>query len=104
MAATQPSQRRAKTTDGAVQGDSDANTHEKGVQKVVGQNSRCAQSSNLLGATAASGAQEQTVVMAESASLEEGAELSNNKTNNKTNTPALQEQNNAEEGGGAVSG
>eukprot|EP00957_Ditylum_brightwellii_P028301 2137788-Ditylum_brightwellii.AAC.1 len=42
--------------------------------------------------------------MAESASLEEGTELSNNKTFNKTNTSALQEQNNTEEGGGAVSG
>ena len=42
--------------------------------------------------------------MAESASSEEGTELSNNKTNNKTNTPTLQEQNNAEVGDGAVSG
>eukprot|EP00957_Ditylum_brightwellii_P167891 12780720-Ditylum_brightwellii.AAC.1 len=42
--------------------------------------------------------------MTESASLEEGTELSNNKTKNKTNTPALQEQNDAEEGGGATSG
>eukprot|EP00957_Ditylum_brightwellii_P166430 12668657-Ditylum_brightwellii.AAC.1 len=41
---------------------------------------------------------------AESASSEEGTELSKNKTNNKTNTPTLQEQNNAEEGGGTVSG
>eukprot|EP00957_Ditylum_brightwellii_P042148 3192186-Ditylum_brightwellii.AAC.1 len=41
---------------------------------------------------------------AEIASLEEGTELSNKKTNNKTNTPTLQEQNDAEEGGGAVSG
>eukprot|EP00957_Ditylum_brightwellii_P123656 9427477-Ditylum_brightwellii.AAC.1 len=40
------------------------------------------------------------MVTAESASSEEGTELSNN----KTNTPTLQEQNNAEEGGGAVSG
>ena len=42
--------------------------------------------------------------MAESASSEEGTELSNNKTSNKTNTPTLQEQNNTEEGGGAGSG
>eukprot|EP00957_Ditylum_brightwellii_P092725 7060610-Ditylum_brightwellii.AAC.1 len=62
------------------------------------------QSFNLLGTTAASGAQEQTTVMAESASLEEGTELSNNKTNNKINTPALQEQNDTEKGGGTVSG
>jgi hypothetical protein len=57
-----------------------------------------------LGTTAALGAQEQTTATAESASLEEGTELSNNKTNSKPNTPTLQEQNNAEEGGGAVSG
>eukprot|EP00957_Ditylum_brightwellii_P149660 11396554-Ditylum_brightwellii.AAC.1 len=44
------------------------------------------------------------MAMAESASLEEGIEISNNKTNNKTNTPALQEQNDAEEGDGVVSG
>ena len=71
---------------------------------MAGQNSRSTQSSNLLGTTAALGAQEQTTATAESASSEEGTELSNNKTNNKTNTPTLQEQNNTEEGGDAVSG
>eukprot|EP00957_Ditylum_brightwellii_P069808 5300741-Ditylum_brightwellii.AAC.1 len=104
MAATRSSQQRAKSIDGAVQGDPDANTHEEGVQNVAGQNSRSPQSSNLLGTTAFLGAQEQTTAMAESSSLEEGTELSNNKTNKKTNIPSLQEQNDAEEGGGAVSG
>eukprot|EP00957_Ditylum_brightwellii_P032508 2463393-Ditylum_brightwellii.AAC.1 len=71
---------------------------------MVGQNSRSTQSSNLLGITAALGSQEQTTATAESALLEEGTEVSNNKTNNKTNTPNLQEQNNTEEAGGVDTG
>eukprot|EP00957_Ditylum_brightwellii_P097364 7415993-Ditylum_brightwellii.AAC.1 len=60
MVATRLSQQKAKSTDGAEPGDSDANTHEKGVQKMTGQNSRSTQSSNLLGTIAALDAQEQT--------------------------------------------
>ena len=104
MVGTRLSAGRSKSTDGSVGGDSGQKTHEEGLQKVGGKKSRPTQRFNLLGTTAASGAQEQTTATAESASLEEGTELSNNKTNNKTNTPTLQEQNNAEEGGGAVFG